>query len=200
MCIIDHSVSTKAQNIKSQVSGTEQYSILLYDPNYLSISRNDFHICVVILTTWTDPLPYKQSYTTMDTPDVSICKQVVHLCSSGPSSLPKARLLKFSCRFFCQYHVSQAHGWPPGWAERGRCLSPRCRTPASTCRRWSAPRPTPWWRTSTTPAPARPPAAPTGTSQSEASGGYMVHVHTTLSDNISDKHAYMHIYITLYLI
>ncbi len=42
--------------------------------------------------------------------------------------------------------------------------------PASTCRPWSAPRPTLWWPTSITPAPARLPAALTATSPSGPSG------------------------------
>lgn len=65
---------------------------------------------------------------------------------------------------------SPARAWLPGSAGRGRCPSRRCRMLASTCRRWSARRPTRWWPTSTTPVPARPPAAPTDTCQSEESG------------------------------
>lgn len=69
-----------------------------------------------------------------------------------------------------QCRASPAPDWRPGWAGRELCPSRRCRTPASTSRRWSAPRPTRWSPTSTTRAPARLPAAHTDTCRSEASG------------------------------
>lgn len=100
--------------------------------------------------------------------------------------------LTFSLLCLCvQYHVSPAHGWHPGWAGRGRCLSPRCQMPALTCRPWSAPRPTPSWPTSTIPAPARPPAAPMGTFQSEGSGSQTVHMHTHVA--IANTCIYAHL-------
>lgn len=90
-----------------------------------------------------------------------------------------------------QCHVSLAHGWHPAWAEKGRCPSHHCQTPALTCRPWSAHHPTHWWPISTTPAPARPPAAPTDTFQSEASGSYVTlrgahsHQHHRIQENIT---------------
>ncbi len=76
-----------------------------------------------------------------------------------------------SCPYLCvQCRGSPALDWRPGWAGRELCPSRRCQTPASTSRRWSAPRPTRWSPTSTTLAPARQPAAHMDTCRLEASG------------------------------
>lgn len=72
--------------------------------------------------------------------------------------------------FSPQWPDFQAPDWHRGWAERERCLSPLCQTPASTCRPWSAPHPTLWWPTSITPGPAPMPVALMGTSQLGLSG------------------------------
>ena len=45
--LTDHSVSTKEQNIQSQISGTEKNNVLLYDQNYLSRSRIYFKFILI---------------------------------------------------------------------------------------------------------------------------------------------------------